>query len=85
MVNWLIEHQESLPTDDTDTDSVSSDDYGSSSDSTSDDFDDLDTSGEVCAACGFLFHYHSIYNSLAAGYINAAVCVSVHDINLNGV
>lgn len=48
VVNWLIEHQESLPVEDSDSESVSSDDYDSDTDSTSDALDDLDSSGEVC-------------------------------------
>ena len=47
VVNWLIEHIESLPADDSDSESVSSVDYDSDTDSTSDALDDLDSSGEV--------------------------------------
>lgn len=47
VVNWLIEHQDSLPADDSDSESVSSVDYDSDTDSTSDALDDLDSSGEV--------------------------------------
>jgi hypothetical protein len=48
VVNWLIEHVETLPAEDSDSDSVSSVDYDSDTDSTSDVFEDLDSSGEVC-------------------------------------
>lgn len=50
VVNWLIEHVETLPHEDSDSESVSSVDYDSDTDSTSDVFEDLDSSGEV----GFL-------------------------------
>ncbi|XP_060607151.1 E3 ubiquitin-protein ligase HERC2-like isoform X1 [Ruditapes philippinarum] len=47
VVNWLIEHVETLPAEDSDSDSVSSVDYDSDTDSTSDVFEDLDSSGEL--------------------------------------
>ena len=47
VVTWLIEHQGSIPGDDTDTESISSMDFESDTDSTSDEFEDLDSSGEV--------------------------------------
>lgn len=50
VVNWLIEHVETLPHEDSDSESVSSVDYDTDTDSTSDVFEDLDSSGEV----GFL-------------------------------
>ena len=50
VVTWLIEHQGSIPGDDTDTESISSVDFETDSDSTSDEFEDLDSSGEVSQA-----------------------------------
>ena len=48
VVTWLLEHQGSIPMDDTDTESISSSvDFESDTESTSDEFDDLDSSGEV--------------------------------------
>ena len=50
VVTWLLEHQGSIPMDDTDTESISSSvDFESDTESTSDEFDDLDSSGEVSA------------------------------------
>ena len=48
VVTWLIEHQGSIPRDDTDTESISSSvDFESDTESTSDEYEDLDSSGEV--------------------------------------
>ncbi|KAL3879973.1 hypothetical protein ACJMK2_032247, partial [Sinanodonta woodiana] len=46
LVTWLLEHPDIPTEDDSDSDSVSSEDLFSDIDSTSDDFEDLDTSAE---------------------------------------
>lgn len=47
VVNWLIEHQEALPTDGTDSETSSLDDFDTDTDSTSDEIEELDMSGEL--------------------------------------
>ncbi|XP_052796353.1 E3 ubiquitin-protein ligase HERC2-like isoform X2 [Mya arenaria] len=47
VVNWLIEHQATLPVEESDSDSDSSVDYDTDTDSASDCFDDLDSSAEM--------------------------------------